>query len=589
MIQVQSARRRAASLLAGAMLGAPTLSAQAPAVSQVRADSLSCDGLMVTAVDLEPEEPAILGGRTPGWARPILRIMLQSRRTDTSAVRPFLLLGAGSACDEHQRAESERLLRAQPYLADASVQAVPDGAGGVRLVVRTIDEVPLLIGGGLRDGAPSQLLLGNGNVMGQGILAAAEWERGYAYRDGWGAHLTHYHVLGRRQRVELHAVRAPLTEWYQAAIAHPYLTDGQRLAWYGGYARQEGYVAFTRADADPLSLGMTRDIWGLAGLARIGGRTRRLIAGATVGYERGRPSNAAVVVSDTGFVASSEPVFAERFAPFQATRIAAIGGARLLRFRRVQGLDALAGAQDVASGVQLMTALGYELGTEGGDGSERVDTRQPFAAVDFYAGRALARGLTAFALGMEGRRATIGSGWDDVVANGRLAWYYRPSRRRTRAISAEYQGAWDARRPYRVMLGNWNSGVRGYGGSRAAGARLAVLRVEERLSMGGMGSLVGLGGAAFTDIGKLWAGDVPFGRSTAVRPSVGAGLLVAVPRRSQGFWRADVAAPLARDAYAPSWTLRISRALPYQSFLRESGDLARARSTRPSSMLVASP
>ena len=107
--------------------------------------------------------------------------------------------------------------------------------------------------------------------------------------------------------------------------------------------------------------------------------------------------------------------------------------------------------------------------------------------------------------------------------------------------------------------------------------------------MGGTGTLVGLGGAAFTDSGKLWAGDVPDGRSTAVRPSVGAGLLVAVPRRSQGVWRADVAAPLARDAYAPTWTLRISRALPYQSFLRESGDLARARSTRPASMRVASP
>jgi hemolysin activation/secretion protein len=140
-----------------------------------------------------------------------------------------------------------------------------------------------------------------------------------------------------------------------------------------------------------------------------------------------------------------------------------------------------------------------------------------------------------------------------------------------------------------VLLGNWNGGVRGYGRSRAAGARLAVLRIEERRGFGGLGSVLGLGGAAFTDIGKLWADDVPFGRTTSLRPSIGAALLAAVPRRSQAHYRLDVVAPLAPDRDATSWTLRLSRVVPYQAFLRETADLARARSARPASLLIASP
>ena len=43
------------------------------------------------------------------------------------------------------------------------------------------------------------------------------------------------------------------------------------------------------------------------------------------------------------------------------------------------------------------------------------------------------------------------------------------------------------------------------------------------------GGLAGFGIAGFADVGKLWAGDVPFGRTTNIRPSVGLSLLAAVP------------------------------------------------------------
>ena len=62
----------------------------------------------------------------------------------------FLLLREGDACNELRRAESERILRAQPFIADASIDVVPSvlgGAGAVDLIVRTSDEVAVVLGG----------------------------------------------------------------------------------------------------------------------------------------------------------------------------------------------------------------------------------------------------------------------------------------------------------------------------------------------------------------------------------------------------------------------------------------------------------
>ena len=59
--------------------------------------------------------------------------------TKPELIRRFLLLDEGRPCSELRRAESERILRAQPFLADASVLAFPNDKGGVDLEVRTID------------------------------------------------------------------------------------------------------------------------------------------------------------------------------------------------------------------------------------------------------------------------------------------------------------------------------------------------------------------------------------------------------------------------------------------------------------------
>lgn len=200
----------AASILVSA-LAAATLGAQ---------EGAACEGARVTAVEIRPEAPAIIDRSAPRWARPVLRVLLQSRTTDASAIRPYVLLGEGESCSEFDRAETERLLRAQPYLAEAKVRTEAE-EGGVRAIVETQDDIPLIVGLSLDDGAPSRVLFGNANVLGLGMLASAEWERGYAYRDGFGAHFAHYHLLGGRRVAKLDAVRSPLSADYSASVARP--------------------------------------------------------------------------------------------------------------------------------------------------------------------------------------------------------------------------------------------------------------------------------------------------------------------------------------------------------------------------------
>jgi hypothetical protein len=173
-----------------------------------------------------------------------------------------------------------------------------------------------------------------------------------------------------------------------------------------------------------------------------------------------------------------------------------------------------------------------------------------------------------------------------VVAGGHIAWYRKPTPRRTRSVRAEFSGAWNMSLPMQLALADRLGGVRGYRGADEAGERRMVLRLEERLSLGGMGGVAGIGIAGFGDLGKLWAGDVPFGTNTGIRPSVGVAALASVPRRSQRVFRLEMAVPLVRDAPTRSWSLRVSSSMLYESFWREPNDLRRMRAGRPASELL---
>jgi hypothetical protein len=96
--------------------------------------TISCDGKVVSAIAITPRDPSFIS--VPRRLRRLARsVGLLHTTTKAEVIGRFLLLEVGQRCTERQRAESERILRLQPFLADATVRAVPDSAGGVRVEV----------------------------------------------------------------------------------------------------------------------------------------------------------------------------------------------------------------------------------------------------------------------------------------------------------------------------------------------------------------------------------------------------------------------------------------------------------------------
>lgn len=101
---------------------------------------------------------------------------------DTAVILAYVRLAPGRRCLERDRADSERMLRAQRFLASAAVIPVPDGAGRVAIRVDVVDEVPWVVGARLRGTQVQSLRVGSLDFGGAGRMIVGTVSRGGAYR-----------------------------------------------------------------------------------------------------------------------------------------------------------------------------------------------------------------------------------------------------------------------------------------------------------------------------------------------------------------------------------------------------------------------
>jgi hypothetical protein len=538
----------------------------------LRPVATQCDGKIVSAITIAPHDPSFL--QVPRPFRPLARgVGLEHTTTRADVVRAFLLLDVGRPCSATQVAESQRILRLQPFLAEATVRAVPDAVGGVRIEVETLDEIPTVFSLRLRSWRPTALRFGNGNVAGRALYVAARVEEGFHYRTGTGVQVVAYQAFGRPYTLGLVAHRAPLGSTLTLALGHAFLTDLQRTAWHIGYSTVNAYTSFVRPDTAAISLGVVRRFADVGSVQRIGFGRRIGYLGALLTYERVAPAAQAVVISDSGLVADTSAPIGGPFARYQNVRVNAVIGVRNLSFLEVRGFDALRAVQDVARGVQF--------GVVAGRGNDT------FLSADLYAGVGSRRFFAALRVEGEARHDPDAKRWDSMVASGRLALYLKVSDAHIVIASDEHSGGWRTRIPFQLNLGALPGGVRGYHDSRVVGAVRNVVRVEERWSLGQLNRHVGLGLASFADAGAVWPGDAPFGVRSGMKTGVGAGLLVAVPPQSRRLWRLDFAAPVSPDAHA-RWEIRLTTVW-VGGFWSEPRDVAQARAGAAPSLIFTWP
>src|SRR2546423_5806957 len=87
---------------------------------RTRRDStaIGCEGRVIRDIQVDPQRPPFQGSAAY-WRRFARLLRLHHATTDSVVVRRFLALKQGGPCSSFRLRESERLLRAQPYLADA--------------------------------------------------------------------------------------------------------------------------------------------------------------------------------------------------------------------------------------------------------------------------------------------------------------------------------------------------------------------------------------------------------------------------------------------------------------------------------------
>ena len=542
--------------------------------------AVSCDGRIVTRIEITPGRPPFKGSAAK-WRAAARAVGLHHATTQAGVIQSFMALHVGRPCTEFRRAESERVLRAQPFIADASVRVLPDTGGGVAVFVQTTDEIPVIAGGRFRGVTPDALSLGNANVAGMGLRVEAAWERARSYRTGYGVRLASYAAFGRPYVASIDAYQHRIGHNVGAELTHPFFTDLQRVSWHVGARTSTIYPHFARPARDALALELDEQRWDVSGVVRLFGTTTVTLVGGALTGRRVDPGASGVIVSDTGFAADTGTTLRDRYTPFDVTRAGVIVGIRRFRWTRVHGFDALTGPQDVPAGLSgaLFVARGFPGMGEG----------DVFLSGATYAGIARPGLLLANLAEVEGRRDRVTPGWNSVVGSTRSALYLGEAPGTVLILSDEFSGGLRSRLPLQLTLNDRLGGIRGYRSAGVAGERRNVARVEVRRSRTSVirGADVGVG--AFGEVGTLVAGDAPYGW-TGSRYSVGLSLLAAYPTRSKRLYRMDLAIPLTRAGEGGGKIeLRFSSEDRTTRFWEEPPDVARARTGELPSTLFAWP
>ncbi|MGH7602479.1 MAG: hypothetical protein ACRENK_00620 [Gemmatimonadaceae bacterium] len=526
-----------------------TLALLFAAASATRAQSQSLNGLPVTCkgeritrIDIDANPPFRITGNNV-WQRVGRFAAKQHVTTKATVIRRYLALQLGDRCTEVRRAESERILRAQPFIADAAVLAYSDDNGGVILSVTTVDEVSIILGGTVTSATPHfrGLLLGEDNLLGSAIHAEGQWKKGRSFRDIYAGKVVDYQFLGRPYQFRLEGGRRELGSDWATEASHPFLTDLQRISWRTTAGNSLGYYYFRRPNALPAALKIERSYSDIGGVVRIGPPLGRLLlVGGSVSFEDETPDVQPVIVGDSAISADTSQALINRYTKHQTARVNALFGIRDVHFLRVTGFNALEGTEDLRTGVQLATLVGK--------GVELLRGKEAdwFGSTDLYAGAASQLTYAAIDVAGEARRSEAGD-WDGILAHGRAALYAKPFNRQTLMTDLTWSGGWRQRIPFQLTFADRDGGLRGFRSSEEGGARRLVGRVEDRYLIGRYKDAATLAVAGFVDAGKIWAGDSPFGVNTPLHLSTGFSLLAASPPQSHHTIRADFAFPVKGD------------------------------------------
>jgi Omp85 superfamily domain len=471
--------------------------------------------------------------------------------TREGVIRREILFDVGDCYDVEVLRDSERLLRSLDFIAAVDIFGVRQPDGSIHVLVDTRDEWSLQIepeiGAGNRSGLTG-LSVGEKNLLGTGTHVAAFYEHDRE-EQVYGLSFYTPQLLTSRWDATLDVGRTPVGQLIFESLAFPFVGEGGRWAFRQTVQRHDRYFEYL-IPAEPEGLvrawypeSRTSMDAGVAFRLGHDGYNRTLVGVALAGEWVSYPEGQDPVIADSP-QRQVPPVDVVGRDTIESIRALFMLGQRNVYYLRGRRLDTVNGTEDVRLGVETEVALGPSIPGL----THRQDLSADFVlsvASELYDG-----GLTGGQLLLEARRdyraADDGSEWTDVFGQLNLWSYLRTSPGSPAVLVAALNaaGGWHDVVPFQLTLGR-DAGLRGYPEHVYPGARRVVATLEERVYLGWpLPDLFDLGGVAFLDVGKIWAGSAPFGVTSPVRMDAGVGLRAAFPPGSRQTLRIDFGVPL---------------------------------------------
>ncbi len=486
-------------------------------------------------------------------------------RTRAEFIQDQLLFRKGDCYDPEIVEESARLLREFRFIAGADAFAVEQPDGNHHVIVDTHDEWTTKLAliarfdQGLQlDGA--QII--EENFLGRGIAVGAFYRQRDERRDlglgleipqirqsRWDGHVgigvTRIGEVVEQAFIRPFPGERPGTAFRERAFHRRdffnYVLPGDHQYSHLVVPLQEEHVQVAMARRSSWSDGLVTFGTGLS-YERVGGGSAEEVEGVTRG--------------DFG---DREPVDAELSHPLlphlanrQALRLSILGGTRNVRFAQRRGLDPVRGVQDIPLGHELLVTVGPSIGSTGVGAGPDI-----FSSVEFFAGADSGETMGFIGISGEGRWETADD-WRDILVEG-WALAYRETAGLggpVLVLRGATHAGWSTASPFQLVLGG-PEGVRGYSDWDHPGGRRVVFSGESRWRLSTpYPDFADFGLTLFGDVGRMWAGDAPFGRDSGWRSTAGGGLRVGFPAGSSSVIRFDLAWPLEGQDRSP--ILRIS-------------------------------
>jgi len=551
--------RRTTRILTGLVLlgggaGPPAVAAQSVTTPEAAAQPSSCGEGVIARVEVINHSlfaPADIAGRSREWAYHVVN--RAHIRTREGFIRKHVLVEAGQCYDALQVSESGRLLRELSFMARAQERAIRQDDGSWVVEFETWDEWTTMvsINASVEDSFEFEgLFLEEKNLLGRGGQAVVEYHRFRERRD-LGLKLLTRRFLGTLAEAFVIGGTTRNGYFLEQEVEYPFRGEGGGFSFTGNLFFKDSDRSYYTGDREGVShllVPVTERRFNGSVAWRFGDRGHRksLSLSASVAHPRadGAPRFALENSYDELVEAPDSLVagLGRQSDLLSYARVGVTGGLRSIRFETRQSLDLVYGVQDVAIGTEAAVTLGRTLASWG--------TRElgSFAAVDLFASGVTSWMVAQTVVRAEGHLLDASpadrSPWRDMTVFGHTIAYVRPPFLGDHTLIARlaYAGAWgfDDRRQFSLGGPDW---VRSFVDYQAPVSKRIAARLEERWRIPNLPPALDLGLSAFVDVGRGWAGDLPFSRDIPWTSALGGGVRLALPARSGNVFRMEMAWP----------------------------------------------